>query len=92
MPTDDDGTAHDIPNDQPGPDDNDLSPDQYVNHHHGAGFHHHVLDDHLDDDHLDDEHVDDEHLDDHDVDHVRRQRPRRRCRRKRCRRRLPPLR
>jgi hypothetical protein len=63
VPTDDDGVAHDIPDDQLGPDDHDVNPGQYVNHHHGPGFHRYVPDEHLDD------HLDNEHVDDHDVDH-----------------------
>ena len=54
------GTADDVPNDL------DVSPTRYVDHHHGSRFHHH---DHLGDEHLDD-HIDDDHIDDelHDVD------------------------
>jgi hypothetical protein len=59
VPTYDDGIVADIPNDH------DVSPYQYVDHHHGSRFHHHLPDEHLDDHDVD---PDDEHLDDHDVD------------------------
>jgi hypothetical protein len=66
VPTDDDSTAHDIPNDH------DVTPAKHVNHHHGARFHHHLDDPHLDDQLLDDElhdvDLDVEHVDDHDVE------------------------